>query len=86
MKPTIPLLGLVILATSLAVSTQVAAGPARDSTLCWSQLELLMSRQKLTESEADIYRVQCTCLEQKEQANQSSGQKSCAQAAMTPPP
>lgn len=85
MKQIFPLLGPVILAAFLAIPTHVAAGPAPDSTLCWSQFELLMSRQKLTESEADIYRAQCTCLEEKEQTNQSSGQKSCAQAAMAPP-
>lgn len=79
MNRIILLLGLAILATP-----SHAAGPAPDSLLCRSQLELLMSRQKLTESEAAVYEAQCACLEQKEQNNQSQNQTSCAQASIAP--
>lgn len=79
MKQAFPLLGLVLLAP-LLMPSQAVAGPAPDSVLCWSQLELLMSRQKLTEDEAAVYQAQCTCLEQKERGNQPQGEMPCTTA------
>ena len=73
------LLSLVVLVAPLATPA-LAAGPAPDSLLCRSQLELLQSRQKLTPSEAAVYEAQCACLEQQEQTNQPRSQTSCAQA------
>lgn len=72
------LLGLLVLAPFAMPAW--AAGPAPDSLLCRSQLELLQSRQKLTPSEAAVYEAQCACLEQQEQTNQPRNQTSCAQA------
>lgn len=69
---------LIILAASFAMPA-FAAGPAPDSQLCRSQLELLQSRQKLTPSEAAVYEAQCACLEQREQTDQPPSQTSCAQ-------
>ena len=74
-------LALIALATLLLLAqaqaqTQVHAEPARDSTLCTSQLELLLSGGKLTDREAETFRQQCACLAEREASGEA---RTCTQ-------
>ena len=63
-------------AYSPAGTSGQAVSSAPDAVLCRSQLDLLLSRNKLTEDEAAVYQVQCACLDR----NQSTdAQRICAQ-------
>jgi hypothetical protein len=48
----------------LALVTPTLAAPASDAELCRSQLELLLSGNKLTDTEAATFQAQCDCLEE----------------------
>lgn len=56
-----------------------AQTPAPNSQLCLSQLELLVSGERLTEAEAEVFEAQCACLEEQEQNDDGDGQSSCTQ-------
>ena len=61
-------------APALTSGQPVSAAP--DAVLCRSQLDLLLSGNKLTEAEAAVYAAQCDCLERDQSA---SAQSNCAQ-------
>ena len=69
---------LMITALGLAAQTGWAMSAAPDSVLCWSQLELLQRGNKLTEAEADRFKKQCSCLEEKAEDNVA---ETCAEDA-----
>ena len=74
-----PRLALIALATLLPLAqaqAQAQAEPARDSTLCTSQLELLLSGGKLTDKEAETFRQQCACLAEREASGEA---RTCTQ-------
>ena len=70
---------LLVAVTLMALSVPaLAQEPARDSTLCWSQLELLQSRNRLLADEAAVFEAQCRCLEANEE---DGGKRDCAAAS-----
>lgn len=73
-------LALVILAvTASAPASANADILASEATLCRSQLELLMDRQRVTPDEIVRFDAQCACLEEKAQAGDPEGRQICTQ-------
>lgn len=73
-----PVLVLALLLAMPSLSAQ-AQQPAPDSQLCRSQLELLISGNKLAADEVQLFETQCLCLEAREQGDEESVRKHCAQ-------
>lgn len=67
---------LLVLSALLAASTAVFAQPSPtasvEAKLCRSQLELLVSGDKLTEEETARFERQCACLEQLDSTNSTA--------------
>jgi hypothetical protein len=49
-----------------------------DAQLCWNQLDLLLSREKLTEDEQHVFEAQCDCLDVKAKSGDQTREE-CAQ-------
>ncbi len=77
MKPFIA----ILLVAAMSASPALAQQPAPDSQLCHSQLELLVSGDKLTAEERQQFEAQCKCLEEREQGQGVDAEGNCAAAA-----
>ena len=62
--------------TETPLTSGQPVGAAPDAVLCRSQLDLLLSGNKLTAAEAAVYTAQCECLERDHSAD---AQSACAQ-------
>ncbi|MBJ6986748.1 MULTISPECIES: hypothetical protein [unclassified Devosia] len=76
-------LPLTLLATLLVLPMLPASAQSQtesiEAQLCRNQLDLLLSREKLTQDEEAVFNAQCDCLE--EQAKSSDPERqACAQA------
>jgi hypothetical protein len=69
-------LGLLA-AFSLVAPAAVVGQGASDAQLCRWQVEMLISRDKLTDAEAAAFQAQCNCLEQQESGQPAYVDKSC---------
>ncbi|HEV7292126.1 MAG TPA: hypothetical protein VGN79_07385 [Devosia sp.] len=62
---------------SLAAPTVALAQGASNAQLCRWQVEMLTSRDKLTDAEVAAFQAQCDCLEQQESGRPASVDESC---------
>lgn len=73
MKPVLVLALMLVMPTMTARAQEAAP----DSQLCRSQLDLLISGNKLTEDEARLFEDQCNCLEAREQGDEAAARDHC---------
>ena len=70
---------LILSASIVPLGAQARAEVASDAELCRWQLEYLISRDKLMDEEAAIYKAQCDCLGSNGQHEGQEAQNACAQ-------